>query len=170
MDPYEKHERSAFDAIKWFPPLCARVVMGVVFIISGWNKIHALGRFTQVLTNFGVPSPQIFSPIVAYCELIGGALLLVGLLTRVAVVPLMAIMVVALATAKAAQITSLVALFGMSELGYLVLLAYLFAFGAGALSLDALFSTRLRRPKRRPPAWEREPLRHPPIPPEPTYG
>ncbi len=157
-----------FEPLKWLPPLLARVVMGVVFVISGWHKLHGLARFADVLTRFHVPAPAFFSPLVAYCEFIGGILLLAGLFTRFAVLPLTAIMIVALATAKAAQITSVTALFGASELGYVLLFAYLFVFGAGALSFDALFYRAYRR--RRPRPVEREHWGPPPAPPEPTFG
>jgi putative oxidoreductase len=60
-----------------------RVVMGLVFIAAGWNKV-AVG-FGTVATNFGkmgMPAPGLTGPFIALLELIGGALLLVGLAGR----------------------------------------------------------------------------------------
>jgi putative oxidoreductase len=60
-----------------------RVVMGLVFIAAGWNKV-AVG-FGTVATNFGkmgMPAPGFTGPFIALLELIGGALLLVGLAGR----------------------------------------------------------------------------------------
>jgi putative oxidoreductase len=59
-----------------------RVVMGLVFIAAGWNKV-AVG-FGTVATNFGkmgMPAPGLTGPFIALLELIGGALL-VGLAGR----------------------------------------------------------------------------------------
>jgi putative oxidoreductase len=60
-----------------------RVVMGLVFIAARWNKV-AVG-FGTVATNFGkmgMPAPGLTGPFIALLELIGGALLLVGLAGR----------------------------------------------------------------------------------------
>ncbi|GHG49136.1 membrane protein [Sinomonas cellulolyticus] len=63
-----------------------RVALGAVFFAHGWQKFFeytipgAQGAFAQM----GVPAAQLAAPISAGLELIGGALLVVGLLTRVA--------------------------------------------------------------------------------------
>ncbi|GAB3281062.1 DoxX family protein [Sinomonas notoginsengisoli] len=63
-----------------------RIALGAVFFAHGWQKFFeytlpgAQGAFTQM----GVPGAQFAAPISAGLELVGGALLIVGLLTRVA--------------------------------------------------------------------------------------
>ncbi|MDQ4489109.1 DoxX family protein [Sinomonas sp. ASV486] len=63
-----------------------RVALGAVFFAHGWQKFFeftipgAQGAFAQM----GVPGAQFAAPMAAGLELAGGALLIVGLLTRVA--------------------------------------------------------------------------------------
>jgi putative oxidoreductase len=57
--------------------------------------------------SLGIPAPGILTPFVSGVEFVGGLLLLVGLLTRFAAVPLMIVMVVAIVSAKAGDIDSL---------------------------------------------------------------
>ena len=71
-------------------------------------------------------------------EFVGGLLLLVGLLTRFAAVPLMIVMVVAIISAKRADIDSLETLLGFEEVSYFVMFAWLAIAGPGPVSLDHL--------------------------------
>lgn len=125
------------------PPLLARLVIGVVFTGSGWGKLHNLGQVTQYFASLGIPFPQLQAPFVSSVELVCGALVLVGLGTRFAAVPLIGTMVVALATALAPKIDGLGALFGLSEFLYIALLMQLAIGGAGAASLDRLIARSL---------------------------
>ncbi|HZF03279.1 MAG TPA: DoxX family protein [Patescibacteria group bacterium] len=57
-----------------------RVVMGLILLTAGWGKITA--GFATVAANFakmGMPVPGVTGPFIALLELVGGALLLVGL-------------------------------------------------------------------------------------------
>ena len=132
----------ASSSLAWLPSVAARVALGTVFVQSGWGKLHDLPRVVGYFESLGIPAPQLQAPFVAGIELAGGALLLAGLLTRVASVPLAATMVVALLTARRADLASASDLFGAVELLYLLLLGSLAAFGAGALSLDGLLVRR----------------------------
>ena len=78
----------------------------------------------------------------ASVELLGGLLVLGGLFTRFASVPLATTMVVALLTAKRSDIGSAGDLFGTVEFLYLLGFGSLSAFGAGSLSLDELLVRR----------------------------
>lgn len=124
--------------LAWIPQSAARLCLGVIFVQSGWGKLHNLARVVDYFASLGVPAPQLQAPFVASVELVGGLLLLGGLLTRVASVPLAVTMVVALLTAKRGDIHGLADLFGTTEFLYLLTLGYLAGFGAGPLSLDAL--------------------------------
>lgn len=60
-----------------------RVVMGLILLNAGWGKV-AIGLPT-VASNFakmGMPAPGVTGPFIALLELVGGALLLVGLAGR----------------------------------------------------------------------------------------
>lgn len=129
------------------PPLLARLVIGVVFTGSGWGKLHNLGQVTQYFASLGIPFPEYQAPFVSSIELACGALVLAGLATRLAAVPLIGTMVVALATALAPKIDGLSSLFGLSEFLYIALLTQLAISGAGAASLDRLIARRLDMPR-----------------------
>jgi uncharacterized membrane protein YphA (DoxX/SURF4 family) len=92
---------------KWFTTHAAaaviiiRLMVGAVFVSEGMQKFLSpaevgAGRFEKI----GIPSPQIVAPLVACFEIGCGALVLLGLATRVAVVPLIVIMLTAIATTK----------------------------------------------------------------------
>ena len=72
-----------------------------------------------------------------------GGLLVLGLASRLASIPLMVTMVVAILTAKLDEIHGLPDLFGEVEWTYLVLLFVIAVFGPGKASLDALVQSRL---------------------------
>lgn len=118
------------------PPLLARLVIGVVFTHSGWGKLHNLEQVARFFASLGVPFPELQAPFVAGVELACGALVLAGLATRLAALPLIGTMLVALATALAPKITGANALFGLAEFLYIVLLLQLAVGGAGSVSLD----------------------------------
>jgi uncharacterized membrane protein YphA (DoxX/SURF4 family) len=126
-------ERLAFAS-----PLLSRLVIGVVFTHSGWGKLHHLDEVARFFTSLGVPFPELQAPFVASVELGCGALVLAGLATRFAALPLIGTMVVALATALASRITGANALFGLAEFLYIVLLTQLAIGGAGPVSLDRI--------------------------------
>jgi putative oxidoreductase len=77
-------------------------------------------------------------------------LLLAGLFTRVAAVPLMGTMVVAILTAKRDEIHDLADLVGLNEFAYLALFLWLAVAGPGKLSLDYLVRRLLRRREAEP--------------------
>ena len=131
-------------SLAWLPPLLARVAVGWVFVDAGWHKLGDLGRVVEAFRKMGIGWPEFQGPLVAYCEFICGVLLLAGLLTRVAVVPLIITMVVALTTAHRAQITGIPDLFGMSQFLYIVLLVWLGTAGAGPISIDWALARQLK--------------------------
>ncbi|MFK4761949.1 DoxX family protein [Microbacterium sp. ZW T5_45] len=67
-----------------FGLLVLRVVVGIVFIAHGSQKIfeYTLPGTIGSFAGMGVPLPEIAGPLVAFVELLGGILLLLGLLTR----------------------------------------------------------------------------------------
>jgi len=78
-----------------------RLAVGAIFLSEGIQKFLfpgalAVGRFTKI----GIPAPEIMGPFVGVIEIGCGALLLLGLLTRLAAIPLIINMLVAIATTK----------------------------------------------------------------------
>src|SRR5579864_6037748 len=99
----------------WLPSLLSRISIGFIFIQSGWGKLHHLDKVIQFFTSLGIPAPQLQAPFVAGVELLGGSLVLLGFFTRVASVPLIGTMVVAILTPKRGDIHELGDLLFMPE-------------------------------------------------------
>jgi putative oxidoreductase len=138
-----KKALAALDKAAWLPPTLARVAMGVVFRAAGWGKVNNLEKVTGFFTELGIPMPGLNAVVVSYSELVCGALLIVGLGSRLATIPLVVSMAVALLTAKRADIHGLADLFGTVEFTYLALLLVVAVAGPGPFSLDHLLMRRL---------------------------
>jgi putative oxidoreductase len=120
------------------PPLAARLTVGWVFMMTGWGKLNNLAKITEFFTELGIPAPQIFTPLVSGMEFVGGLLLILGLFTRLAATPLIVVMIVAIVSAKWADIDSYTTLAGFEEVTYMVVFGYLAVLGPGRISLDAV--------------------------------
>ena len=61
-----------------------RVMAGIVLLVAAFEKFFGGGfeGFTRLTTSFGLPVPQFWGVFIPLLELIGGALVLVGLGTR----------------------------------------------------------------------------------------
>src|SRR5262252_2933481 len=69
-------------------PLLARVTLGVLFMSTGWGKVHSIPKVTEFFTELGIPAPGFNAVLVSWTELIGGALVFLGFGSRLAAVPL----------------------------------------------------------------------------------
>lgn len=129
--------------------LVLRVVVGAVFAAHGAQKIfeYTIPGTIGSFAGMGVPMPEIAAPFVAFVELIGGILLVLGLFARLAGILLAIDMVVALV------LVHLSAGLWVGEGGYefvAVLGAAALALaltGAGRFSIDGAFL------RGRVPAW-----------------
>src|SRR5690606_34088472 len=76
-----------------------RFATGVIFLMHGWQKLTSFGLegVTGMLAGMGFPFPVLFAVLIIAAEFVGGAMLILGLLTRL--------------VAKALVVVSLVALF-----------------------------------------------------------
>jgi putative oxidoreductase len=121
-----------------------RVVTGIIFIGHGapkfgWVGERNLAGTAGMLENIGVPLPQVSAAVLASFETFGGALLVIGLLTRVWSAGLAFAMLLAVTLVHLPN-----GMFG--EGGYqwaLLLMASALALlfeGAGRASLDRRFS------------------------------
>lgn len=81
--------------------LLIRLSVGLVFLPEGIQKLVfpellGVGRFIKI----GIPSPELMGPFVGWVEMICGAMILMGLLTRLAAIPLIIVMLVAIVSTK----------------------------------------------------------------------
>ena len=84
-----------------YAPLVVRVLVGVIMAAHGWQKLQAgPSGFGQALAGLGVPLPELMAYVVTFVELIGGVLLIVGLLSRLAALLLTIDLVVAILLVK----------------------------------------------------------------------
>ncbi|MGH7785784.1 MAG: DoxX family protein [Candidatus Binatia bacterium] len=130
-------------ALQGVSPLLARIVVGVVFAQSGWGKLNDLASVTEFFTSLGLPAPAFQAVLASTTELVCGVLLLFGLATRFAAVPLIVTMIVAIRTALWDQVEGVASLFTMIEFLYIVLCVWLATNGPGPVSIDALIEPRL---------------------------
>jgi putative oxidoreductase len=129
--------------------------VGGVFLASGVIKFlfanQGAGRFAKI----GLPAPEQLAGFVGAVEIIGGALLMLGLFTRLAAIPLVIDMVVAIATTKVPLLfgpgpepVSALPKVGFWAFAYqarldvamLMAAGYLLAVGAGLWSIDGVLS------------------------------
>ncbi len=81
--------------------LLLRIVVGVVFIAHGWSKFANLSATSDFFGNIlGFPMPSVLAFVVAFVELVGGVMVLVGAFTWLAGMLLALIMIVAIFGAK----------------------------------------------------------------------
>src|SRR5437762_11111987 len=132
-------------------PTLARLTLGVVFIGTGWGKLHGLDKVTEFFTELGIPAPGFNALLASTAEFVCGALLLVGLLSRLASLPLIVIMTVAILTAKRDALHGISDLLGFEEWTYIVLAIWIAVVGPGALSVDRLLQGVLARRSQRAP-------------------
>jgi len=122
----------------------ARLTVGVLFVSTGWGKVNNLAKITEYFTELGIPMPGFNAVLASYTELVCGFLLVIGLASRLASVPLVITMAVAILTAKKSELHSVPDLFGFVEWTYLAIMLVIFALGPGKIALDALVEKRLR--------------------------
>ncbi|UQA63923.1 DoxX family protein [Polyangium aurulentum] len=135
--------------------LLIRLAVGVVFTSEGIQKFLypealAAGRFAKI----GIPAPEVMGPFVGGVELVCGVLVLLGLATRLAALPLVIDMIVALISTKVPILLGhgfwrfqhlMVPKHGFwsmlhearTDMSMLLGAIFLFIVGAGAWSVDA---------------------------------
>ncbi|MDR3483553.1 MAG: DoxX family protein [Bradyrhizobium sp.] len=140
--------------------ILVRLLVGLcVFLPEGIQKlvfadVLGAGRFARI----GIPFPDAMGPFVGIVEIICGSLIILGLFTRLAAIPLVIVMIVALVSTKIPILlgrdvwifhlaqdikrTGFWSMMHEARLDFTMLLAcvYLLIVGAGRWSLDALLA------------------------------
>lgn len=137
--------RGALERAAWLPPLLVRLFVGYFFFETGLGKVGNLAVFAERFREWAIPFPEVSAALSAYTELIGGALIVLGLLTRFAAIPLFVNMLVAILTVKLKRVAGLSDFVELDEPLYALSFLWLFVAGPGPISLDALAMRLLRR-------------------------
>lgn len=121
--------------------LLIRLLIGLVFLSEGIQKFLfpanlGIGRFLKI----GIPAPQVTAPFVGVVEILCGSLVVLGLLSRFATVPLLAVISVAIATTKLPMLVDgnfwSMAHEARADYSMLMGLLFLLVVGPGPLSMD----------------------------------
>ena len=124
-----------------------RLAVGAVFLSEGVQKFLfpaelGAGRFAKI----GIPAPEVMAPFVGVVEVVCGLLILAGLLTRLAAVPLIVDMLVAVSTTKIPMLLKsgfwAAAHEARVDFAMLLCLLFLLAAGPGPRSADSRLSSR----------------------------
>lgn len=122
--------------------LLGRLAVGLVFLSTGWGKVHNVEKVTEFFTSLHIPAPGLNAVVVGWSELLCGAALVLGVLTRLATIPLIVSMVVAILTAKRPDIKGFFDLVAFEEFTYLIVLVMIAILGPGAIAIDHLLAKR----------------------------
>ena len=149
----------AVDRLAGITPVVVRLIIGVMMFVHGLDKLTGdPAGFGQFLGSLGLPAPLVLAWAVTLLELIGGAMLIVGLLTRLVA----ALMTVELIGAIV-LVTGSRGLIGAEAVGFERDLAYIAGFlvmlllGPGkpsidhAIGLEKTTPTLARAPAEPPP-------------------
>lgn len=128
---------------RWLGPLVLRVVFGYFWLETGLAKVQHVDGFAERFAGWGIPFPVFSATLSAWTDLVGGALLIVGLLTRVVCVPMIVNMAVALILVVSRDLAGLDDYVETSELTYILIFFWLLMAGPGKASLDTLLARRL---------------------------
>jgi len=122
--------------------LLIRVLVGWVFVSEGVQKFLfpaqlGVGRFEKI----GIPASHVMAPFVGTVEIVCGCLVLIGLFTRLATIPLLCVISVAIVTTKIPMLihNGVWAMLHEARADFSMLLGLLFLLiaGAGSLAMDA---------------------------------
>ncbi|MDB5136950.1 MAG: hypothetical protein JWP37_3553 [Mucilaginibacter sp.] len=122
-----------------------RLMVGLIFLSEGIQKFMfpnaiGTGRFMKI----GIPHPQFFGPFVGATEIICGSLLIIGLFTRLAAIPLLIVILTALCSTKFPIFVEhglwAAAHEGRADFSMLMGLIFLLIYGAGKYSADSRLS------------------------------
>lgn len=123
------------------PTLLIRLTVGLIFLSEGLQKyllpdVTGVGRFTKI----GFANPSFWAYFTGSFEIVCGALILIGLLTRFAAIPLLIVMIVAFITTKVPLLTDKgfwpFAHEYRTDFAMTLLLIYLLVYGGGMNSID----------------------------------
>src|SRR5271170_7488181 len=128
-----------------------RVYWGWQIAQNGWGKLHNLAHVAEFFASLGLPAPGPTAAFVATFEFVGGILLAIGLLSRIAALGLVIDMAMAYITADREALFSFFAdpgkFYSADPFIFLLIGLLILIIGPGKISLDALVQGFVSHPK-----------------------
>jgi putative oxidoreductase len=145
MKFFESFYRSLITVGRYFQSillLAMRLYWGGSLVISGLGKLQNASAVAEFFASLNIPYPLVNAYLVGSIELIGGLCLFIGFASRLASLPLISVLTVALLTEhKEALFNALndpLTFIHQLPFNYLLTAFIVFAFGPGKLSVDYL--------------------------------
>jgi putative oxidoreductase len=128
--------------------LLIRLAWGWELVESGFGHLSHLQQTTEFFASLKIPAPQANAVLSGTTEMVGGILWMLGLGARVISVPLLINFCVAYLTASRDKVLHLFTqdpsnFIDDTAFPFLITSLAMIAFGAGAISIDALIKRRL---------------------------
>jgi putative oxidoreductase len=123
--------------------LLGRLAVGLLFMSTGWGKVHDIPKVTAFFESLHIPAPGFNAVLVGYSELLCGTALVLGLFSRLATIPLIVSMTIAILTAKWPSIKGLFDLVEADEFTYLIVLVMIAILGPGKYAIDHVLSAKI---------------------------
>ena len=57
--------RHVLENLQWSGPLLVRLTVGLVFVMTGWGKLHSLDNVTEFFQSLGIPAPGFHALVVS---------------------------------------------------------------------------------------------------------
>jgi putative oxidoreductase len=122
--------------------LAVRLYWGWQLMQSGWGKLHNLAGVTEFFTSLGLPAPHFTAIAISNLELFGGALLALGLGSRLIGLALTGNMFVAYVTADRGALLSIFSdpgkFYNADPFTFLFASLLVLLFGPGYFSIDRI--------------------------------
>jgi putative oxidoreductase len=138
----------AADSLKSPFLLVIRLYWGWQLMQSGWGKLHNIGGVTEFFSSLGLPAPHFTALAISNLELFGGALLALGLGSRIIGLVLSVNMLMAYITADREALMSLFSdpgkFYNADPFTFLMASLLVFTLGAGSFSVDYLIQLKAR--------------------------
>src|SRR5271165_5314962 len=129
--------------------LFVRLYWGWQFAVDGWGKLHNLPKVIEYFGSLGLPAPGPTAVFVSILELVGGALLALGLGSRLIALLLTGNMTVAYITGDREALLSIFTdpdkFSAAAPFSYLIACLIVLIFGPGRYSLDHLLERKWGR-------------------------
>jgi putative oxidoreductase len=126
--------------------LLVRLYWGWQFMQAGWGKLNNLPRVAHYFTTLGIPAPGPTALFVGCVEFFGGALLILGLASRLTGLVLTGNMLVAYLTAEREALLSVFSdpgkFYGAAPCTFLFAAVLVLIFGPGWFAVDTLIARR----------------------------